>query len=188
VQEVALMSKNNIPKKLSIRQAVSTVAGLLPSEIMLMEVSLAEAVKYGKVRGSLVHDHPDKWRLDEPSSDFNPCRAIERNRGLNLRILMEGTVNMDMSTVETESFHAWEERTGDTPSPAKRVKTLKEKNRKQAEEYAAMKRKEGEPISNILKYLQNNYGYEGSELHDIIWPEDSEKTSAQKRKIVFIQK
>jgi hypothetical protein len=98
------------PQKLTIRQAVLTVRGLTPIEVMEMEVVLAEAVKSREVRGNLVHDHPDKWRLRGLIPSCEGAAAMADEAALYGRVMVEGTVNHDLSTVVTESFKEWASR------------------------------------------------------------------------------
>lgn len=65
-------------------------------------------------------------------------------------------------------------------TPAEQRKQLDESARQQAEEYASQERKRGTPEHVVVQYIQDTFGFNGVTLHDIIRPEDREKTPGAK--------
>ncbi|MBW6509712.1 MAG: hypothetical protein K0A94_09240 [Desulfuromonadales bacterium] len=72
--------------------------------------------------------------------------------------------------------------TEQTPPPAEQMEALKKTAHEKAVEYATTAREGSIPIHVIIKHIEDEYAFKGTTLHDIIWPERSSISGANKRK------
>ena len=140
----------------------------------------------------------DPWEFNRSALIIftKPPIDIHEPSGLESRLYDEGI------QIHREDFHVWCETAGHPlphfwfPELARKITTVEAEDltpaqqreakvfedRKQAEEYAVQQRSNETTFKEIIHYLEESYGYKGQKLHDIIWPEHSDRPASSKRK------
>lgn len=67
-------------------------------------------------------------------------------------------------------------------SPKQQRERIEKQHQQHAAEYAAQQRQSNTPMKEVIGYIETNYGFDGQELHDLIWPEHTTRNATQKRK------